>query len=235
MPNLTFKRAITLFFILFISVVAFAQRGGGGGGGGGFGGGGFGGGGGGRGGGGFGGGGRGGGGFGGFGTYNNVPNDSIPLKVTGGSLYFTEGRFANNPIREEELQEILNEELYSTYESAHKQFMKGDKQETVGVLLYLPSIVLTIVAATKYDEDEHISPKLFTIAGASGLVASTFFCLGTINKSASRHRMRWIADTYNQELEFKEAAKHIQFEFGPTTLIDRERNIGLAATVNLRF
>ena len=231
MPNLTFKRAITLFFILFISVVAFAQRGGGGGGGG-FGGGG-------RGGGGFGGGGfgggRGGGGFGGFGAYNNVPNDSIPLKVTGGSLYFTEGRFANNPIREEELQEILSEELYSTYESAHKQFMKGDKQETVGVLLYLPSIVLTIVAATKYDEEEKISPKLYAIAGTAGLAASTFFCLGTINKSASRHRMRWIADTYNQELEFKEAAKHIQFEFGPTTLIDRERNIGLAATVNLRF
>ena len=231
MPNLTFKRAITLFFILFISAVAFAQRGGGGGGGG-FGGGG-------RGGGGFGGGGfgggRGGGGFGGFGAYNNVPNDSIPLKVTGGSLYFTEGRFANNPIREEELQEILSEELYSTYESAHKQFMKGDKQETVGVLLYLPSIVLTIVAATKYDEEEKISPKLYAIAGTAGLAASTFFCLGTINKSASRHRMRWIADTYNQELEFKEAAKHIQFEFGPTTLIDRERNIGLAATVNLRF
>ena len=93
----------------------------------------------------------------------------------------------------------------------------------------------TIVAATKYDDEEKISPQLYTIAGAAGLTASTFFCLGTINKSAARGRMRWIADTYNEQLEIREVEKHIQFDFGPTALIDRDKNLSLGAAINLRF
>jgi hypothetical protein len=230
MPNLTIKRAVTLFFILLISVVTFAQRGGGGGGG--FGGGG------GRGGGGgqFGGGGRGGfGGGGGWGGFA-VLNDSTAIERLSGSLTFVEGRGAGNAIREDDLKQLLDSMQFLRYEKAQRQFIKGDTKEGIGILCAIPTAILTLIAATHQSEsDPELSQKLYIISGAMAIPTITFYTWGKISKRKSRKTLDAIADEYNHELELREAAKLLQFEFEPTVMIDRNRNTLFGATVNLRF
>lgn len=218
------KKTFTLIVLVMLSLTVFAQRGGGGGG---FGGGG------GRGGGGFSSGGRG-----GFGTYDSAyVNDSTTIMLNGGSLYFTSGRYSGSPIRDEELLDCMGEELFGKYEIAHKQFLRGDKQETIGILLYIPAVVVTIIAATKYDDEENLSPKLYTIGGSAAVAASTFFCLGTINKGIAKGRLRWIADTYNEQLEEKLRDKSTasRLEFAPSLIGYSVNDLAFGATVRLTF
>ena len=158
------KRSISLFFILMISVVTFAQRGGGGGGG--FGGGGGMGGGGGfgcgmgmGGGGGFGGGGgRGGmgGGFGGWGSYNTL-NDSTALERVSANLTFVEGRGAGNAIRDDDLKQLLDSVQFERFDAARKKFIKADNKETIGTILIVPTAILTLIAATHRSDDDPCS------------------------------------------------------------------------------
>ena len=247
MPNLTFKRAITLFFILMISVVTFAQRGGGGGGGG-FGGGGmmgggnFGGGGGMMGGGGQrgggnfqGGGGRGGmGGFGGWGA--STLNDSTALERYSANLTFVEGRGAGNAIRDDDLKQLLDSVQFERFEVARKKFIKADNKETIGTLLVIPTAILTLIAATHRTEDDpDLSKKLYIISGACAVPALTFYCWGRISRGKAKRAIDKIADEYNNELELKQAAKLLQFEFEPTVFLDRQNNTSFGASVNLSF
>jgi len=235
-----------------LSIAAAAQPGGGGGGfggggGGGFGGGGggFGGGGGGRGGGGFqggggggfqgGGGGRGGNFGGGWGNYSSV-NDSTELIRLSGSITYAEGRGAGNIIRDDELKQIMDSILFQEYESTHKLFLKGDKQETIGVILALPTAILTLIAAThKAEDDPELSKTLYIISGALAVPTLTFYSLGRINKGKAKKGIDKICDSYNQELELKRAAKLLQFEFEPTVLVPYDSSPGLGLTVSLRF
>ena len=243
MTNLTLKKAVTLFFILMVSVVTFAQRGGGGGGGGmgGFGGGGMGGGGGmpggGMGGGGQfgGGGGRGGGGFGGWGNFNTL-NDSTMLERYSGSITFTEGRGAGNVIRDDDLKQLLDSVTFLKYQEAHKLFIKGDNRESIGVLLGVPAAIMTLIAVThKREDDPELSKKLYIISGALVVPAVTVYCMGRSKKGKAIRTINKICDDYNYELELREAAKLLQFEFGPTVMLDPRNNTSFGASINLSF
>ncbi|MGX8689429.1 MAG: hypothetical protein ACSW76_02150 [Bacteroidaceae bacterium] len=243
MPKSRIKRLLTLLFVLAISTIAFAQPGGGGGGGGfGGGGGGFGGGGGGRPGGGnfnggnFNGGGGGRGNFGGgWGNYSTI-NDSTALERLGGSITFVEGRGAGNIIRDDDLKQIMDSVLFQTYESAHRQFIKGDNKCSIGVMLYVPTAILTLIAATHQSEDDpDLSRKLYILSGCMAIPASVFYCWGCINKGAAKGRLQWVCDQYNQELELKQAAKLLQFEFAPTVFLPSNNSPALGLTVKLDF
>lgn len=223
------RRFLTIAFLVMVSAVAFAQRGGGGGGGG------FGGGGGGRGGGGFqGGGGRGGGmGRGGNwgGGFGGV-NDSTAMERIGGTLYFVEGR--NTSIRDDDFKEIAGEELFERYDNARKQFIKGDNRASMATLLAVPASIITLIAAVTDDKD--LSHQLFITAGVVAVPTVTLYTIGWTKKKKAKNEMEKIAEEYNHELEIKEAAKHIQFDFGPTVMLDRSNsNMLLGATVGLTF
>lgn len=236
-----FKKILSVLIVTMLSIAAVAQPGGGGGfggGGGGFGGGGGRGGGGGfqGGGGGFqGGGGRGGNFGGGWGNFSSI-NDSTAIVRQSGSITFAEGRGAGNIIRDDDLKQIMDSVQFQKYESAHKLFLKGDKQETVGVLLALPTAILTLIAAThKSEDDPELSKKLYIISGIMAVPTLTFYSLGRINKAKAKKNLDRICDSYNQELELKQAAKMLQFEFEPTVFLPDDRSAAYGLTVSLNF
>ena len=246
------KKFLSALIVSLLSIAAVAQPGGGGGGGGfggggggfGGGGGGFGGGGGGRGGGGqfgggggqFGGGGGGRGGFGGgWGNYNTL-NDSTALERYSGSITFTEGRGAGNVIRDDDLKQLLDSVTFLKYQDAHKQFIKGDNRESIGVLLGIPAAIMTLIAVTHRPEDDpELSKKLYIISGALVVPTVSIYCWGRIKKRKAINTINTICNDYNYELELRQAAKLLQFEFEPTVFLDRQNNTSFGASVNLSF
>ncbi len=226
------KKFLSLLIVAMLSVTAVAQPGGGFGGGGGMrgGGGGFQGGGGQRGGGGFQGGGR--GGWGGFATLN----DSTELERFSGSLTFVEGRGAGNAIREDDLKQLLDSLQFQRYETANRNFIKGDNKESVGVMCGIPTAILALIAVTHYSSDDPgLSKKLYILSGALALPTITFYTWGRLQKGKAKRELERIADEYNKDLPFKKAAKMLQFEFEPTVFIDRQNNSSFGASVNLTF
>ena len=241
------KKFLSLLIVAMLSITAVAQPGGGGGGGG------FGGGGGMRGGGmgggqrggggGFQGGGgqRGGGGFqgggarGGWGGFATL-NDSTELERFSGSLTFVEGRGAGNAIRDDDLKQLLDSVQFQRYETANRQFIKGDNKESIGVLCGIPTAILTLIAATHYSSDDPgLSQKLYIISGALAVPTITFYTWGRLQKRKAQKTLENIADEYNKDLVFKRAARMLQFEFEPTVFIDRENNSSFGASINLTF
>ncbi|MBO4560952.1 MAG: hypothetical protein J5705_03160, partial [Bacteroidaceae bacterium] len=163
-------------------------------------------------------------------------NDSTALERIGGSITFTEGRGAGNIIRDDDLKQLLDSVQFLKYETAHKQFIKGDNQKTISLILAVPTSILTLIAAThKSEDDPELSKKLYIISGALAVPTITFYCLGRINKGKSRKALNSITDSYNYELELKQAAKLLQFEFEPTVFLDRQNNTSFGASVNLSF
>ena len=243
------KKFLSLLIVAMLSITAVAQPGGGGGGGGfggGFGGGmgggmgggqrggggGFQGGGGQRGGGGFQGGGGARGGWGGFATLN----DSTELERFSGSLTFVEGRGAGNAIREDDLKQLLDSLQFQRYETANRNFIKGDNKESVGVMCGIPTAILALIAVTHYSSDDpELSRKLYIISGALAVPTITFYTWGRLQKGKAKRTLENIADEYNKDLPFKKAAKLLQFEFEPTVFIDRVNNSSFGASVSLTF
>ena len=231
------KKFLSLLIVAMLSVTAVAQPGGGFGGGGGMrgGGGGFQGGGGQRGGGGFQGGGRGGFGGGGWGGYATV-NDSTELERFSGSLTFVEGRGAGNAIREDDLKQLLDSVQFQRYEIANRKFIKGDNKESIGVMCGIPTAILTLIAVTHYSSDDPgLSKKLYILSGALAVPTITFYTWGRLQKRNSKKTLENIADEYNSELEFKRAARLLQFEFEPTVFLDRQNSTSYGATISLTF
>ena len=174
----------------------------------------------------------GGGGWGGFATLN----DSTAMERYSGSLTFVEGRGAGNAIRDDDLKQLLESIQFQKYETANRLFIKGDNRQSVGVILGIPTAILTLIAATHRSEDDpDLSRKLYIISGALAVPTITFYTIGTLKKRNAKKALEGIADEYNHELELKEAAKLLQFEFGPTVFIDRQNNQTFGATVNLSF
>lgn len=208
-------RIVTISLAIMLSLTAFAQRGGGGGG-------------------------RGNGGnnnWGGnnWGNYQSAVNDSTPMVRTGGSLYWTKGRGSNNPIRESDLQECLGEERYADYEAARQLFIKGDNRENMGVLLYIPTAVVTLIAAVKHTDEPELSRTLFISAGTALIPATTLYAMGQVKKRHARQQLDQIAAAYNKELELKEAAKHVQVELSPTAMFTGQNQLSFGASLLLHF
>ena len=63
----------------------------------------------------------------------------------------------------------------------------------------------------------------------------TFYTIGTLKKRNAKKTLDGIADEYNYELELRQAAKLLQFEFGPTVFLDRQSNTSYGASVSLSF
>lgn len=231
------KRFLSLLIVAMLSITAVAQPGGGFGGGGGMrgGGGSFQGGGGQRGGGQRGGGGFQGGGRGGWGGYATV-NDSTELERFSGSLTFVEGRGAGNAIREDDLKQLLDSVQFQRYEIANRKFIKGDNKESIGVMCGIPTAILTLIAVTHYSSDDPgLSKKLYILSGALAVPTITFYTWGRLQKRNAKKTLENIADEYNSELEFKRAARLLQFEFEPTVFLDRQNSTSYGATISLTF
>ena len=174
------------------------------------------------------------GGFGGWGA--NVLNDSTALERYSGSITFTEGRGAGNVIRDDDLKQLLDSVTFLKYQDAHKLFIKGDNRESIGVLLGVPAAIMTLIAVThKKEDDPELSKKLYMISGALVIPAVTIYSIGRAKKGKAIKAINKICDDYNYELELKEAAKLLQFEFGPTVFLDRQNNSSLGASINLSF
>ena len=131
---------------------------------------------------------------------------------------------------------MLDSVQFLKYEAAHKLFIKGDNRETIGVILGVPTAILTLIAAThQTDDDPELSKKLYIISGALAVPAITFYAWGTANKKKAKKTIEGITDEYNHELELRQAAKLLQFEFAPTVMLQREGPPGLGLTVSLDF
>ena len=231
------KKFLSLLIVAMLSVTAVAQPGGGFGGGGGMrgGGGSFQGGGGQRGGGQRGGGGFQGGGRGGWGGFATL-NDSTELERFSGSLTFVEGRGAGNAIREDDLKQLLDSVQFQRYEIANRKFIKGDNKESIGVMCGIPTAILTLIAVTHYSSDDPgLSKRLYILSGALAVPTITFYTWGRLQKRNAKKTLENIADEYNSELEFKRAARLLQFEFEPTVFLDRQNSTSYGASISLTF
>ena len=174
------------------------------------------------------------GGFGGWGA--SVLNDSTALERYSGSITFTEGRGAGNAIRDDDLKQLFDSLQFLRYEYAHKQFIKGDNRETVGVILGLPTIILTLVAVThRAEDDPELSKKLYAISGALAVPTITYYVWGRVTKGKAKRSIDKLVDEYNAELELRQAAKLLQFEFEPTVFLPNSQSPALGLTVSLNF
>lgn len=172
------------------------------------------------------------GGWGGFATLN----DSTELERFSGSLTFVEGRGAGNAIREDDLKQLLDSLQFQRYETANRNFIKGDNKESVGVMCGIPTAILALIAVTHYSSDDpELSRKLYIISGALAVPTLTFYTWGRLQKRNAKKTLENIADEYNKDLEFKRAARMLQFEFEPTVFIDRENNSSFGASISLTF
>ena len=182
-----------------------------------------------------GGGGRGGFGGGGWGGYATV-NDSTELERFSGSLTFVEGRGAGNAIREDDLKQLLDSVQFQRYEIANRKFIKGDNKERIGVMCGIPTAILTLIAVTHYSSDDPgLSKRLYILSGALAVPTITFYTWGRLQKRNAKKTLENIADEYNSELEFKRAARLLQFEFEPTVFLDRQNSTSYGATISLTF
>ena len=128
------------------------------------------------------------------------------------------------------------EALANKYETSNRKFIKGDNLQSVGVLLGIPTAILTLIAATHRPEDDpELSRKLYIISGALIVPSVTFYTWGTLKKRNAKNALNSIAKDYNYELELKRAARMLQFEFEPTVFLDRQNQTSFGASVNLTF
>ena len=108
--------------------------------------------------------------------------------------------------------------------------------DCLGILCAIPTAILTLIAATHQSEsDPELSKKLYIISGAMAIPTITFYTCGRLSKRKAKKTLNTIADEYNYELELREAAKLLQFEFEPTVFLDRHNNTSFGASINLRF
>lgn len=209
------KRTLLLCLCLILSVVCFAQRGGGGGNRGG------------------GGGNRGGGAASLWGSA--AFNDTIPMKRQGGTLYWDNGR--NSTVREDDLKEALGDEQFEAYQTANRLFIKGDNRQSVGVLLYIPAAVFGVMSFAKKGTDAHMSRNMVCIAGGLAIPGTAFIVWGGVTKKRAKMAVDDIASDYNIKVEKKKSdMKAATLGLSPSVIYDGAMNdLALGAGLRLSF
>ncbi len=100
----------------------------------------------------------------------------------------------------------------------------------------IPTAILTLIAVTHYSSDDPgLSKRLYILSGALAVPTITFYTWGRLQKRNAQKTLENIADEYNSELEFKRAARLLQFEFEPTVFLDRQNSTSYGATISLTF
>ncbi len=100
----------------------------------------------------------------------------------------------------------------------------------------IPTAILTLIAVTHYSSDDPgLSKRLYILSGALAVPTITFYTWGRLQKRNAKKTLENIADEYNSELEFKRAARLLQFEFEPTVFLDRQNSTSYGATISLTF
>lgn len=153
----------------------------------------------------------------------------------------------------EEYATILDENLYSTFKSAHEQYNAGRVFMTLGFVSAGVAVTsLMLFAETRgYDinGNYHVEPGYVDLFVLSTCVANVGICFGCIFKGAGKGRLEWVKDTYNSggvqtnnrdnQQERLRGGRQTFYSstlfLNPNILMTAKNEIGFGATLSLTF
>ena len=104
-------------------------------------------------------------------------------------------------LTDEEYARILDDNLYSTFKSAHGQYNAGRVFMTLGFVSAGVAVTsLMLFAETRgYDKngEYHVEPGYVDLFVLSAAAANVGICFGSIFKGVGKGRLDWVKDTYN--------------------------------------
>ena len=153
----------------------------------------------------------------------------------GKDLYWVD---SGKKLTADDYQRELDDDLFTTFNSARKQFTNGGSLLFGGVVLtivsgmfyysYLNTVVNVGDASSltlQYDDSK--------LAGfyVASLGADACLCLGFIFRGIGKGRMEWVKDTYNRDN--KRTASRVGLS--PSVMMTAQHDMGLGATLSFSF
>lgn len=167
-----------------------------------------------------------------------------------GNLYWED---TDCKLTDEEYARILDDNLYSTFKSAHEQYNAGRVFMTLGFVSAGVAVTsLMLFAETRgYDKngDYHVEPGYVDLFLLSAAVANVGICFGSIFKGVGKGRLDWVKDTYNSggvqsnnrdyQQEKPRAGRQTFYSstlfLNPSLMMTAQNEFGLGATLTLTF
>lgn len=157
-------------------------------------------------------------------------SDDRLLEKKGGDLRW-EG--TSVPIADIELSSVLGDDLYDTYQSAHRQVSRGNTFLVCGGVCVGAAIAGMFSYGNQLSIDGKETGTSETIANLSMLLAYTadvFMALGCVYRGIGNGRLRWVRDTYNGRGE-----PSASMSFHPSVMLSSDNDLALGASVSIRF
>lgn len=121
---------------------------------------------------------------------------------------------------------ILDDDLYKTFQSAHKQFASGRTFIAIG-LMCLGAATMTYWVSLQEDNPTELTNLYYWTLG----FAEVNICLGCIFKGIGKGRLEWVKDTYNSGHRFQSS----NLSLSPSMMMTAQNNIGFGMSLNLSF
>lgn len=136
-------------------------------------------------------------------------------------------------IFDDELADILGDDLYDTYISAHNQVSRGNTCLMGGATCLALSIAGLVAFASQPVFNGKRSDSAEALALAAQLVAygaDAFICLGCVFRGIGNGRLRWVRDTYNSSLTHSSA-----LSLRPSVMVSSQNDLAFGASLSFSF
>ena len=142
-----------------------------------------------------------------------------------GNFYWKDTR---KNLTSEEYAMILDDELYDTFQSAHRQFNTG--RTFMGIGLGCLAVACISIVAGANESTKQAMEEDFAIAQLFAYGADVGICLGCVFKGIGKGRLNWVKNTYNSGKSFSS-----NIQLSPSLMMTAQRDYGFGATVSLSF
>ena len=152
---------------------------------------------------------------------NNSPERKIERK--GSNFIWIDNEEYLNSV---EYHSILNDNLYKTFTSAHKQFITGNILIYSGLgLVPISGGIWLGALLSGYGE-----APLYVISGILGGLSQASLVMGFVFKGIGKGRLEWVKNNYNSGRSFSST-----INFSPTLLMTAQNDLGFGVSLNLSF
>lgn len=140
----------------------------------------------------------------------------------------------NMQISDSELADILGDDLYDTYLSAHNQVSRGNTCLMGGATCLALSIAGLVAYANQpadfTGKKADSAEALVLAAQIVAYGADAFICLGCVFRGIGNGRLRWVRDTYNSSLTHSST-----LSLRPSVMVSSQNDLAFGASLNFSF
>lgn len=128
-------------------------------------------------------------------------------------------------LTKEDYSFVFDDDLYKTFQSAHKQFASGRTFIAVGLMS------LCAATMTYWANLEENSPELQNMFYWTAGLGEVNICIGCILKGVGKGRLEWVKDTYNSGHRFQSS----NLSLSPSLVMTAQNDMGFGMSLNLSF